>query len=208
MINILVEKGSTTYINEVCFEHQKPLLFCNDCQISIINKFNICKDMKNYISNFLANITKFPFIFHEEEDENMEGCYRTHISFVEKKEKLKDGMFYFKDCSEEFIFGFLSYLSFIYTSCNMNYLLRYENRYQDELDYKYQLLDEYKNMNVMTSYDNAGYFHVYLTTNPEEFKKGWRVSQKMELSVCKYNQMEDETIYQDKIKFQEIKDYI
>lgn len=203
MFNILVEKNQLTYIDDKDFcEHQNPLRFCNECQSANVNKLDIHKDIKSYIDNFLSNITKFPFMIYEEEDDVMEDCYRTYMGFGETPEEIGKGMFYFCDCSEEFIFGFLSYLSFAYSGCNENYIKKYNNKFQYELN-KYTLADE--NLIIMAAYDNNGYFHCYATPEPEEFRKGWYNSQKIRLSVCKYNEREDETLHQD-LSFQEIKE--
>lgn len=204
MINIFVNSETVKYVDssiDLCLKHQNPSKCCKPCQTTIINELNLHKDIKSYLGGFLSNVTKFPFIIHEEEDDNMEGCFRTFMAFQETDEKLNSGMFYFYECSEEFIFGFLSYLSFEYSSCDEMYQQKYDTRFQYELN---EWTAKNNDLKILASYCNDGYFHTYFTSEPEEFQKGWYASQGINLPVCKYNLIEDNKLYP--MTFQEVMD--
>jgi len=176
--HILVNDNSIIKLKQedLCKEHSFPEKICKECKLSLINKLNIHKDIKQYLGNFIPDITTFSLNVS-----NYRVVSYINLSKFQDSCHLGNIILYFNECSE-FIFGFLSFIASYYSVDNTEYLEKYEGRIH------YEMWDKFKLKNIdngkfMVSYTQYQEFVAYLTTDPREFKNGWDTGNKIEETI-------------------------
>jgi len=205
--HILVNDGSIIKLKQedLCKEHSFPEKICKECKLSLINKLNIHKDIKQYLGNFIPDITTFSL----DVSEYSFITFKTYLSLAKNENSrihLGNILLYFNECSEEFIFGFLSFLSSCYSVNNSDYIDKYDGKVQAAVWNNF-ILKYVHNGKIIVSYFKDDYFMAYLTTNPEEFKEGWKTATNIS-EVIKYVipfNKEGKMFYENKYTFEEIK---
>jgi len=212
--HILVNNNSIIKLKQedLCKEHSFPEKICKECKLSLINKLNIHKDIKQYLGNLIPDITTFSLDVSEYDEQigSRFRNFRTYLSLAKNENSrfhLGNIILYFNECSEEFIFGFLSFLASSYSVNNNKYEEKYYEKIQDEGWHNFRL-KYVDNGKIIVSYFKDDYFMAYLTINPEEFKEGWKVASNIG-EVIKYIILynEEGTMFYEKyLSFEEIKE--
>ena len=176
-MNFLVTPENITPLNTQLCAHSFPIEYCKLCKEELINKLDLCKDMKCVMKSYIPSIEKFNLYLVEMEDDD--ECYRTYLSFSEYEIVVSKITIYFLGCDSEFIFGYLSAVEYKYSVNSEIYMNKYNGR-----------VKSWKSVNpsiegyIMKAWHPDGiYFISYVTTEPKSFTIGWEQGLKISENV-------------------------